>query len=78
MANAPDDGLQAAIFTRDLATAFDALDRLEAGAVIVNDSTDFRIDSMPFGGIKGSGIGREGVDWAVQEMTELKVACLAR
>jgi len=78
MANAPDYGLQAAIFTRDLATAFEAVDRLEAGAVIVNDSTDFRIDSMPFGGIKGSGLGREGVDWSVQEMTETKVACVAR
>lgn len=76
-ANAPDYGLQAAIFTRDLGTALNAVHRLEAGAVIVNDSTDFRLDSMPFGGIKGSGIGREGVGWAVQEMTEQKVACLA-
>lgn len=76
-ANAPDYGLQAAIFTRNIGTALEAVNRLEVGAVMVNESTDYRIDSMPFGGIKGSGIGREGVDWAVEEMTELKVACLA-
>lgn len=75
MANAPDYGLQAAVFTNDMALAFDAVERLEAGAVIINDSTDYRLDSMPFGGIKGSGIGREGVEWAVQELSELKVSC---
>lgn len=74
-ANATDYGLQAAIFTRDVDMAWRAFDRLEAGAVIVNDSTDFRVDSMPFGGIKSSGLGREGVRSAVLEMTETKVAC---
>jgi hypothetical protein len=44
--------------------------------VIVNDSTDYRIDAMPFGGVKGSGLGREGVRFALEEMTEPKVVCL--
>ncbi len=74
-ANAVDFGLQAAIFTRNLNSAFQALRRLECGAVMVNGSTDYRDDSMPFGGVKGSGIGREGVPFAMLEMTEPKVAC---
>lgn len=76
-ANDADFGLQAAIFTRDLATAHAAIRRLEYGGVIVNDSTDYRIDAMPFGGPKGSGLGREGVRFAIQEMTEPKVVCFA-
>jgi glyceraldehyde-3-phosphate dehydrogenase (NADP+) len=68
-------GLQAAIFTRDLQTAFRAAAELDCGGIMVNDSTDYRIDAMPFGGIKGSGLGREGVRFALQEMTEPKVAC---
>jgi len=68
-------GLQAGIFTRDLGTAFEAASRLECGGVMVNDSTDYRIDAMPFGGVKGSGLGREGIRYALQEMTEPKVIC---
>lgn len=75
-ANAVDYGLQAAIFTRDLGAAFAAVDGLRCGGVMVNDSTDYRIDAMPFGGVKGSGLGREGVRFALQEMTETKVVCL--
>jgi glyceraldehyde-3-phosphate dehydrogenase (NADP+) len=74
-ANGVDFGLQAAIFTRDLSSAFNAIRRLECGSVMVNGSTDYRDDSMPFGGVKGSGIGREGVPFAVLEMSEPKVAC---
>ncbi|HEX7022262.1 MAG TPA: aldehyde dehydrogenase family protein, partial [Trueperaceae bacterium] len=74
-ANAVEYGLQAAIFTRDLATAFAAVKGLRYGGVMVNDSTDYRIDAMPFGGVKGSGLGREGVRFAVQEMTEPKLVC---
>ena len=74
-ANGVDFGLQAAVFTTDLASAFKAVDRLEAGAVIVNDSTDYRMDAMPFGGIKQSGLGREGIRFALQEMTEPKTVC---
>ena len=75
-ANSLDYGLQAAVFTQDLDRAFRALQRLECGSVIVNGSTDYRDDSMPFGGVKGSGIGREGVPSAVLEMSEPKIACL--
>jgi glyceraldehyde-3-phosphate dehydrogenase (NADP+) len=68
-------GLQAGIFTTDLETAFAAAARLECGGVLINDSTDYRIDAMPFGGVKGSGLGREGIRFALQEMTEPKVVC---
>ena len=74
-ANGVEFGLQAAVFTTDLASAFHAVERLEAGAVIVNDSTDYRMDAMPFGGIKQSGLGREGIRFALQEMTEPKTVC---
>jgi glyceraldehyde-3-phosphate dehydrogenase (NADP+) len=74
-ANDVEFGLQAAIFTNDLETAFEAASRLECGGVMVNDSTDYRIDAMPFGGVKGSGLGREGIRFALQEMTEPKVVC---
>lgn len=74
-ANEVDFGLQGAIFTRDLGTAFRAVEGLRCGGVMVNDSTDYRIDAMPFGGMKGSGLGREGVKFALEEMTEIKLAC---
>lgn len=69
-------GLQAAIFTRDVNTALHAVSDLHYSGVMINDSTDYRIDAMPFGGIKGSGLGREGVRFAAQEMTEIKLACI--
>jgi glyceraldehyde-3-phosphate dehydrogenase (NADP+) len=75
-ANAVNYGLHAAIFTERLADAFTAVRRLAVGAVIVNDSTDYRLDVMPFGGTKMSGMGREGVRFACQEMTETRVVCL--
>ena len=56
--------------------AFTAVRRLDVGAVIVNDSTDYRLDVMPFGGTKMSGIGREGIRFAMQEMTETRVVCV--
>ena len=74
-ANDVEYGLQAGIFTGNLDTAFQAAARLECGGVMVNDSTDYRIDAMPFGGVKGSGLGREGIRYALQEMTEPKVVC---
>jgi glyceraldehyde-3-phosphate dehydrogenase (NADP+) len=74
-ANQVDYGLHAAIFTESLRTAFTAIRGLHVGAVIVNDSTDYRLDVMPFGGTKLSGIGREGVRFAMQEMTETRVVC---
>jgi glyceraldehyde-3-phosphate dehydrogenase (NADP+) len=75
-ANAVNYGLHAAVFTESLRDAFTSVQRLAVGAVIVNDSTDYRLDVMPFGGTKLSGIGREGVRFAVAEMTETRVVCL--
>ncbi|MEM8789249.1 MAG: aldehyde dehydrogenase family protein [Pseudomonadota bacterium] len=74
-ANAAPFGLQGAIFTNDLAQARRAIDGLDVGAVMVNDSTDYRLDAMPFGGTKHSGLGREGIASAVATMSEPKVAC---
>lgn len=69
-------GLNHGIFTRDLAEALYAIEELEVGGVIVNDVSTYRADHMPYGGVKESGIGREGVRYAMQEMTELKFAVL--
>lgn len=73
--NSVNYGLQAGIFTRDLEKAFEAIKRMDVGGIMVNDSSDYRIDAMPFGGVKGSGLGREGIKFALQEMTEPKVVC---
>ena len=56
-------------------TAFKLALGLDVGGIMVNDSTDYRLDSMPFGGIKNSGLGREGIKFSLQEMTEPKVIC---
>jgi glyceraldehyde-3-phosphate dehydrogenase (NADP+) len=74
-ANALPFGLHAAIFTKDVDIAFKAAYELNCGGVMINDSTDYRLDSMPFGGVKYSGLGREGIKFALQEMTEPKVIC---
>ncbi len=69
-------GLQAGIFTGNLQRAFEAFETLEVGGIIVNDVPTFRIDHMPYGGMKESGTGREGVRYAIEEMTELKLLAL--
>lgn len=74
-ANDVNYGLQSGIFTSDVGRAFKAARELNCGGVMVNDSTDYRLDAMPFGGVKGSGLGREGIRFALQEMTEPKVVC---
>ncbi|MEO7274133.1 MAG: aldehyde dehydrogenase family protein [Vicinamibacterales bacterium] len=74
-ANRVDYGLHAAIFTERIQDAFTAIKALHVGAVMVNDSTDYRLDMMPFGGTKMSGLGREGVRFALDEMTEPRVVC---
>jgi len=74
-ANSANYGLLAAGFSRDLETAHKMAEGLECGGVMINDSTDYRLDSMPFGGIKNSGLGREGIKFSLQEMTEPKVVC---
>lgn len=76
MVNDSKYGLQAGIFTRDLSTAFEAVKGLEVGGVIVNDVPTYRADLMPYGGVKDSGLGREGVRFAVEEMTELKMVAI--
>lgn len=75
-ANAVDFGLHGAIFTNNVGNAFKAIKEMDVGGIIVNDSTDYRIDLMPFGGVKNSGLGREGIKFALQEMTEPKVVCI--
>lgn len=71
-------GLHAAIFTKDINIALKAADELECGGVMINDSTDYRLDSMPFGGIKNSGLGREGIQFSLQEMSEPKTICFLK
>ena len=74
-ANNVNYGLQAGVFTQDISKAFYAIKKLQVGGVMINDSSDYRIDAMPFGGVKGSGLGREGVHFAAEAMTEQKVVC---
>jgi glyceraldehyde-3-phosphate dehydrogenase (NADP+) len=71
-ANDSEYALQAGVFTRSVDTAFEVSSRLVTGAVVVNGTSDVRVDSMPFGGFKSSGVGREGVRYAVEAMTEPK------
>jgi len=76
LANKVEYGLHAAIFTERIDNAFQAIRGLQYGAVIVNDSTDYRLDVMPFGGTKLSGVGRQGIWSMLQEMTETRVVCI--
>jgi acyl-CoA reductase-like NAD-dependent aldehyde dehydrogenase len=69
-------GLQAGVFTRDLATAFRAHSELEVGGVVVNDAPSYRADQMPYGGVKESGTGREGVHSAMLDFTYERVLVL--
>jgi acyl-CoA reductase-like NAD-dependent aldehyde dehydrogenase len=71
--NDSDFGLQAGVFTADLAHAMRAWDRLEVGGVIVGDVPSFRVDNMPYGGVKQSGLGREGVRYGIEDMTEQRL-----
>lgn len=66
-------GLQAGLFTRDAKLIFDAYEKLEVGGLIVGDIPSWRVDNMPYGGTKDSGIGREGLRYAIEEMTERKL-----
>ncbi|WP_421992210.1 aldehyde dehydrogenase family protein [Qipengyuania sp.] len=71
-------GLQAGIFTRDLFKMFDAWDRLEVGGVVINDVPSYRVDNMPYGGVKDSGLGREGIKFAMEDMTEIRNLVIRR
>jgi glyceraldehyde-3-phosphate dehydrogenase (NADP+) len=71
-------GLQTGVFTNDLGNAWRAFNELEVGGVIVNDVPTYRIDHMPYGGVKDSGQGREGLRWAIEDMTEVRIMVLAQ
>jgi acyl-CoA reductase-like NAD-dependent aldehyde dehydrogenase len=71
-------GLQTGVFTNDLAGAWQSFNELEVGGVIVNDIPTYRIDHMPYGGVKDSGQGREGLRWSIEDMTELRIMVLAQ
>ncbi|THD37674.1 MAG: aldehyde dehydrogenase family protein [Sphingomonas sp.] len=71
-------GLQAGIFTRDLFQSLDAWDRLDVGGVVINDVPSYRVDNMPYGGVKDSGLGREGVRFAMEDMTEIRNLVIRR
>ncbi|MDP2310079.1 MAG: aldehyde dehydrogenase family protein, partial [Pseudomonadota bacterium] len=75
-ANASDYGLQAAVFTRDINRVLAAIRTLDFGGVIINDTPTFRVDHMPYGGMRQSGIGREGVRFAMEEMTNIQVVAI--
>ena len=70
-------GLQTGVFTNDLGNAWRAFNELEVGGVIVNDVPTYRIDHMPYGGVKDSGLGREGLRWSIEDMTELRLMVVA-
>ena len=71
-------GLQAGIFTRDLFKMLAAWDRLEVGGVVIGDVPSYRVDNMPYGGVKDSGLGREGVRFAMEDMTEIRNLVIRR
>ncbi|MBC7473156.1 MAG: aldehyde dehydrogenase family protein [Candidatus Sericytochromatia bacterium] len=74
--NDSDYGLQSGVFTKDIKNIFYANDNLDVGGVIINDYPTFRVDNMPYGGAKDSGFGREGIKYAMEDMTEIKVMVL--
>ena len=63
-------GLQAGVFTNDIYRLLQAWDELDVGGVIINDVPSWRVDNMPYGGVKDSGLGREGIQYAIEDMTE--------
>jgi acyl-CoA reductase-like NAD-dependent aldehyde dehydrogenase len=76
MANDTDYGLQSGLFTQNMNRIMRAFDEIEVGGLQVNDVSTFRVDQMPYGGVKGSGVGREGPRYAIEEMTEMKLMVL--
>lgn len=76
LSNQTEYGLQAGVFTENLSNANYASEHLEYGGVIINDVPTFRVDNMPYGGIKASGFGREGVRYAMEEMSEMRLVVI--
>lgn len=75
LVNRSDYGLQAGLYTRDISKAFTAARKLHVGGVMINEIPQYRVDHMPYGGVKLSGTGREGPKYAIEEMTEPKLIC---
>ncbi|MGE3242762.1 MAG: aldehyde dehydrogenase family protein, partial [Pirellulales bacterium] len=71
-------GLQAGVFTRDIGRIEQAWDELEVGGVLINEVPSWRVDHMPYGGVKHSGLGREGIRWAIEGMTEPRLLVIRR
>jgi acyl-CoA reductase-like NAD-dependent aldehyde dehydrogenase len=71
-------GLQAGLFTRDIHKVLEAWDVLDVGGIVVNDVSSYRVDNMPYGGVKDSGLGREGVRFAMEDMTEIRNLVIRR
>ncbi|MGB7374058.1 aldehyde dehydrogenase family protein [Pontixanthobacter sp.] len=71
-------GLQAGVFTRDIHKVLDAWDRLDVGGVVVNDVSSYRVDNVPYGGVKDSGLGREGIRFAMEDMSEIRNLIIRR
>jgi acyl-CoA reductase-like NAD-dependent aldehyde dehydrogenase len=71
-------GLQAGVFTRDIYKAHRAWDKLEVGGIVIGDVPSWRVDHMPYGGVKDSGLGREGIRWAMEDMSEIRLMILRR
>jgi acyl-CoA reductase-like NAD-dependent aldehyde dehydrogenase len=71
-------GLQTGVFTRDLYKMLEAWDHLDVGGVVIGDVPSYRVDNMPYGGVKDSGLGREGVRFAMEDMTEIRNLVIRR
>jgi len=78
IANDSDYGLQVGIFTQDINRVMRAFEEMNVGGVIINDIPSFRVDHMPYGGVRGSGTGREGPRYAIEEMTEPRLLVINR
>ena len=76
LADQTDYGLQVGVFTRDINRVFQAVKRLNFGGVIINDTPAFRADHMPYGGNRNSGLGREGVRFAIEDMTNIQMVAI--
>ncbi len=78
IANDSDFGLQVGIFTQNINRVMRAFEEMNVGGVIINDIPSFRVDHMPYGGVRGSGTGREGPRYAIEEMTEPRLLVINR
>ncbi|MEO8975144.1 MAG: aldehyde dehydrogenase family protein, partial [Casimicrobiaceae bacterium] len=73
LVNASEFGLQAGVFTYDVRKSMRAWDEFDVGGVVIGDVPSFRVDNMPYGGVKDSGLGREGIRYAIEDMTEIRL-----